>query len=92
VQLVREVLLERAAVDLELAGAGDQADAGDGLLAAAGRGAGGDHGGTNAGRRGRGRALGAVGDLAVLLVGERACLVEDFFGGVVGHVTSLSCH
>src|SRR5690606_2181167 len=35
VHLVREVVLEGAAVDLPLAGAGDQAHAGDGLLAAA---------------------------------------------------------
>src|SRR5699024_9658508 len=35
VQLVREVVLERAAVDGERAGAGDQAHAGDGLLATA---------------------------------------------------------
>jgi hypothetical protein len=35
VQLVREVVLERAAVDRDGAGAGNQADACDGLLAAA---------------------------------------------------------
>jgi hypothetical protein len=37
VQLVREVGVERAAVDRPDAGARDDADAGDGLLAAAGR-------------------------------------------------------
>ena len=36
VDLVREVVLQGAAVDLPLAGAGDQADASDSLLAAAG--------------------------------------------------------
>ncbi len=55
VHLVREVLLEGAAVDLPLARTGDDADAGDGLLAAAGRGAG----------RGSGRAT----NLAVLADG-----------------------
>src|SRR5699024_3271623 len=44
VQLVREVVLERAAVDRPLAGSGDQADAGDGALAAAGAVARGGHG------------------------------------------------
>ena len=55
VHLVGEVPLEGAAVDLPLARTGDDADAGDGLLAAAGRGAG----------RGSGRAT----NLAVLADG-----------------------
>ena len=42
VQLVREVGVERAAVDGPLAGAGDDADAGHGLLATAGGRGGGD--------------------------------------------------
>src|SRR5690606_13237037 len=59
VQLVREVVLERAAVDGPLAGAGDQADTGDRTLATAGAVAG----------RG-GRLAGADGGLAGRLGGE----------------------
>ena len=44
VQLVGEVLLERVPVDPELAGARHEANAGDGLLASPGGGAGRDHG------------------------------------------------
>src|SRR6476619_3347087 len=77
VQLVREVVVERAAVDGPLAGARDEAHAGDGLLAAAGRRRRGDGG--RAGRRVLGRvALGAVGD--ALLVGLEGLL--DLAGGV----------
>src|SRR3712207_993418 len=61
VQLVREVALQRAAVDRPLAGAGDDAHAGDGLLATAG-GAGGRDGGRAGRRLERGVALGGVGD------------------------------
>ena len=59
VQLVREVVVERAAVDPPLAGARDDAHAGDGLLATTGRRAGRDRGRTGRGVRG-GVALGRV--------------------------------
>src|SRR6478735_9402114 len=82
VHLVREVRVERAAVDLPLAGARDDAHAGDGLLASAGGGTGGrdltgalrlaDHGAV--GLRG---VLGQLG-----LVG-----VEDFLVHDVSHVS-----
>src|SRR5690606_14087673 len=86
VHLVGEVGLEGAAVDLPLTGAGDDAHAGHGLLAATGRGAGGGCG-RAAGRltvnRGVGRALrGVLGDLLVVGVGAEA--LELGLGRVVG--------
>ena len=67
VDLVREVVLEVATVDGPLAAARDDADAGDGLLAAAGGAGGGDDGRAVAGAGGARVGLGAVGDLAVTL-------------------------
>ena len=87
VHLVREVVVQRAAVDGPLAGAGDDAHAGDGLLAAAGR-----RGGRDDGRAARRvlrtlrRRLGAVGDLAVVL-GERGDLVVESSVSVAVSVT-----
>src|SRR4051794_15744616 len=79
VQLVGEVVVQRAAVDRPLAGAGDDAHAGDGLLATAGGRRGGDGRRAGGGVSGR-SALGAVGD--ALLVG----LVGLFdLGGGVSH-------
>ena len=88
VHLVREVVVKRTTVDLPLAGAGDDADAGDGLLATAGAVAGGDDGRTNVGASGGGRVrVGAVGDLAILLVNERGDLFGDgLFGDVLSHL------
>src|ERR687886_1257881 len=63
VDLVREVVLEGAAVDLPGAAAGDEAHPGDGLLAAAGRGAGGGDAGAAAAGLGRARAVAARGVL-----------------------------
>ena len=83
VQLVREVRVERATVDGPLAGAGHEADAGDGLLATAGRGGRRDGGRT---RRVGGRgALGAVGD--ALLVGLEGLL--DLGAAAVVSVTRV---
>src|SRR3712207_3177024 len=62
VELVREVVLERAAVHGEAAAAGDDAHAGDGLLAAAdGRARDVEHGARGARGRRTGRGLGRVG-------------------------------
>ena len=61
VQLVGEVVLQRAAVDGPLAGARDEADARDGFLAATGRAGGLDGGGAGRGVSRR-VALGGVGD------------------------------
>src|SRR3954452_10409038 len=58
VQLVREVVRELTAVDRDGAAARDQADAGDGLLAAADRGTRDVEDGARRGRRGLDRALG----------------------------------
>src|SRR5690606_8465023 len=60
VQLVGEVLLERTAVDREAARAGDEADASDGLLAAADSGTGDADDGALGDDLGLGRGLGGV--------------------------------
>ena len=60
VELVREVLLERASVDRERAAAGDEAHAGDRLLAATDGRAGNVEGCAHGGRSRLGRGLGAV--------------------------------
>src|SRR5690606_23094947 len=78
VQLVRQVLLERLAVDGPDAGARHDADAGDGLLTTAGGRSGGDDRGDLAGR-GRAGRLRRVGD--ALVVGG----VLDVFGGGLSH-------
>src|SRR6266508_298804 len=86
VHLVREVGVERLAVDRPVAGAGHQADAGDGLLAAAGGPRRVDHrdpGGFLL-LRGR-RALGAVGDRAVGLDRHLGVEVVGGIGVVLGH-------
>src|SRR5690606_30757791 len=82
VDLVREVLLERAAVDLPLAGARDDPDAGDGLLAAAGAGAGSGGGGAGDGLGGADRTLGLGGVGAQLGLVALEDLGVDVFGGV----------
>ena len=86
--LIREVVLQSAAVDLPLARAGSDADAGDGLLAAAGGSTGGDHGGALGITGSHGRVgVGAVGDLTVAF-GERGDLgVLEVLGWGVSH-----CH
>src|SRR5688572_21036159 len=61
VQLVREVLVQRATVDGPLAGAGNDANTSDGLLATAGRSSGSDRRRARRGVLGR-STLGAVGD------------------------------
>ena len=82
VDLVREVLLQRAPVDLPLAGAGDDAHAGDGLLATTRCGARSRRAGATDGLAGDG-ALGLGGVLGELdLVGR-----VDVLGGV-SHVMS----
>ena len=87
VQLVREVGVQRAAVDGPLAGAGDDADAGHGLLATAGGRSGGDGRRARRGVGGRG-ALGAVGD--ALLVGLEGLLdLGRCLGGLSHGCSSL---
>src|SRR5690606_18428005 len=81
VDLVREVLVQGPAVDLPLAGAGDDAHPGDGLLAAAGAGGGAGRDGLAqvALARGLGR-LGAVLGRHVLV---RVELLDARLGGLV---------
>src|SRR5699024_8224841 len=91
VDLVREELLERPAVDLPLAGARDDPDAGDGLLAAARAGAGSRGGGALHGRVGGDRALGLgrVGAQLGLIALEHLGR-HRVFGGISHGIASIS--
>src|SRR5215218_1736560 len=86
VELVREVRLQRAAVDPPDAGARDDPDAGDGLLATAGGRAGGDRGRAGVDGGGRRGGLAGVGD--ALVVGLEG-LLDLGAPGAVGAVGAL---